>query len=931
MEVVIQFALLGAATGGLVALVALGIVISYRSSGVLNLAIGAIGAFSAYSCYSLRDQHDVPLALAVAGGIAVGAALGALTQVLVVRSLRGGSNITKLIGSLGVLLVLQGGIDLIWPTNADNPLPAYPRSILPTNPVHITDGIVIGTDRIILAVTALAIALALGAVLKKTLFGLATTAVAEEREVASIGGWSPSSIELINYVLAGALAAAAMIFIVPIAGLNSLSLTLLVIPAVAAALVGSFTSLVATVAAALTIGVLQAELARFQPDIAGWLGIAQESLTGLPAAVPMFVIIAFTVWSGRLRSARGDLIVRQPIPGDGRIRPALVVPAVAGMTLLIAIASPGWSDSIGLSMILATLALSVVVVTGFAGQLSLAQFALAGFGAWVAAKSYTELDASFGVSLVLAVVLTVPLGLLVALPALRTRGVTLAIATLGFAIMLQALVFNNGALTGGISGIDVGNPTLFGIALNPIGNARTYNWVILATFVVCATLVANLRRGRSGRRLLAVRSNERAAASLGVGIYGAKLYAFALAAAIAALSGVLLAFRQENILFNSFSVFGSFTAVQYAVLGGVGWVSGAPIAGLFAAGGVIQRLGRELISLSPGWIVIFAGGGILFILRHRPDGLAAGMSTNLRRLGGRVARLVAPARSARASAKPKPPPEIRPAHAEPVEPATLGVEGLTVRFGGVTALSEVSLSVAPGEVVGLIGPNGAGKTTLMDAVTGFTSPAGGTVTLDGKPIGKWTPERRARAGIGRSWQGVELFNELTVLDNLLVASDQHEGSRYLVDLVRPGKQAWSPVMARAIADFQLEPWLDLRPPALPHGIQHLVGIARAICAEPSVLLLDEPAAGLDQEERDEVAHTVRRIAREQGIGILLVEHDVPLVMRTCDRIVVLDFGNRIAEGRPDEIAENPAVVKAYLGDDADGAEPVGQGATGASR
>jgi len=911
VDVVIQFALLGAATGSLVALVALGVVISYRSSGVLNLSIGAIGAFGAYLCYSLRDEYGWPMPLALTAGVASGALLGALTQRLVVRSLREASAVAKLIASLGMLLLIQGSIDLIWPKDSEGPLGGYPRSILPTDAVHIADGIVIGTDRIILAVSALAIALTLGAVLKKTLFGLATSAVAEEREVAAIGGWSPSTIELVNYVIAGVLASAAMIFVAPIAGLDAIALTLLIIPAVAAALVGRFTSLIVTVAAAVMIGVLQAELSRFQPDIAGWLGFAQESLSGLPAAVPMLVIIVFTVWSGHLRSARGDLIVKQPIPGDGRVRPAVVIPALAAMALWIAMAGPGWSDSIGLSLILATLALSVVVVTGFAGQLSLAQFALAGFGAWVAAKSYSELGASFGVSLIIAIVLTIPVGLLVALPALRTRGVTLAIATLGFAIMIQALVFNNGSLTGGISGISVPHPTLFGVALNPIGNAETYNWVILTSFVLCATLVANIRRGRTGRRLLALRSNERAAASLGVGIYAAKLYAFAVAAGIAALSGVLLAFRQENVVFNTFSVFGSFTAVQYAVMGGVGWVSAAPIAGLFAAGGVIQRFGRELIGLPPGWIVVFAGAGILFILRHRPDGIASGMSANLRRLAQRIARAVARKRKPAAAPKPR----LETVAAEPVTPATLEVRDLTVRFGGVAALTDVSLRVCPGEVLGLIGPNGAGKTTLMDAVTGFTTPQSGTVTLDGRTIGKWTPERRARAGIGRSWQGVELFNELTVLDNLLVASDRQEASRYLTDLVRPGQQAWSPVMQQVVRDFELEQWLDLRPQALPHGIQHLVGIARAICAVPSVLLLDEPAAGLDQDERNEVAKTIRQIAREQGIGILLVEHDVPLVMRTCDRIVVLDFGNQIAEGSPEEIARNARVVEAYLGEE----------------
>ena len=813
MEVVIQFALLGAATGGLVALVALAVVITYRASGVLNLAIGAIGAFGAFLCYELRDAHALPWPLAVAAGIAAGAALGALTQLCVVRWLRDVSNLTKLIGSLGMLLLVQGSIDLIWPKDGGTST-NYPRSILPTDPVQLTDGIVIGQDRIILGIAAVAIAVGLGAVLKKTLFGLATSAVAEEREVAAIGGWSPSSIELVNFVVAGVLASAAAIFITPIVGLNSISLTLLIIPAVAAALVGSFTSLVVTVGAAVLIGVLQAELSRFQPDIADAFGIAQQSLSGLPAAVPMLVIIVFTVWSGSLRSARGDLIVRQPLPGDGRIRPGVAIPAFIAVAVLIALVGPGWSEAIGLTLIFSILALSVVVVTGFAGQLSLAQFALAGFGAWVAAKSYSELGTSFAVSLIIAIVLTIPVGLLVALPALRTRGVTLAISTLGFAIMIQALVFNNGSLTGGITGLAVPNPTLFGLDLNPVDNAETYNWVLLACFVLSACLVANLRRGRTGRRLLAVRSNERAAASLGVGIYSAKLYAFGVAAGLAALAGVLLAFRQEHVLFNKFSVFASFTTVQYAVIGGIGWVSGAPIAGIFAAGGVLQRGARELIDLPAAWIVVLSGPAILLILRHRPDGIAAGISAVFRRRVGDRLR-------SRRKTRPSPGPQVQAKPQLPVpavKPATLDVRGLTVRFGGVAALTDVSLCVCPGEVVGLIGPNGAGKTTLMDAVTGFTRADGGVVTLDGRAIDKWTPERRARAGIGRSWQGVELFNELTVLENLLVASDRHEAKRYVTDLVRPGRQPWSPAMQQVVAE--LSPRRMARPATTGAAARH---------------------------------------------------------------------------------------------------------------
>ena len=244
---------------------------------------------------------------------------------------------------------------------------------------------------------------------------------------------------------------------------------------------------------------------------------------------------------------------------------------------------------------------------------------------------------------------------------------------------------------------------------------------------------------------------------------------------------------------------------------------------------------------------------------------------------------------------------------------TLQLDGITVKFGGVTALDNVSFEVKPGEIVGLIGPNGAGKTTLLDVATGFTRPTTGSMTLDGSPIDDWTAVKRARQGLVRSWQAVELFEAMTIRENLLVAADRNQGRNYFIDLVRPGRPRTSEVMEQMIEQFGLQEYLDRRPSALSQGLTRLVGIARAVVAEPRLLLLDEPAAGLDQAESAELAEVIRGIATRYGIGILVVEHDVPLLMNLCDRLVVLDFGKLIASGTPDEIQRNPLVIEAYLG------------------
>jgi sulfate-transporting ATPase len=661
------------------------------------------------------------------------------------------------------------------------------------------------------------------------------------------------------------------------------------------------------------IGIVQSEISLFQPDIADGLGVSASSLTGLVQAVPLAIILGYMIVTGRSRLQRGESVALLPLPGSGSVSLLpLVVGTAVGVALLFGVDT--WTNAVIATLAGAIVLASVVVVAGYAGQLSLCQFALAGFGAWVVARLVSVNGWPLELALLGGVAATTLVGVVVALPAVRTRGTSLAVATLAVALMFNSLIFTNTAVIGGVRGLPISDLSFLGIDLDPLDHPERYGVFVLGALVLVGLLVANLRRGRAGARLLAVRSNERAAASLGVSVVGAKVYAFAVAAAIAALGGALLSLRQPNVQLGVYNVVGSVQLIQYAVVGGLAWVAGVVI----GAAGAPTALGNVIFAdVVPdgtdvvSWLAILSGVSAVAVLRQAPDGVAALWS---RSAAGITAPFRVPRR--RVEEAPVPPRRVRRA------PATLEMVDVVVSFGGVVALDGVSFSVEPGEVVGLIGPNGAGKTTLLDVVTGFTPAARGTVRFGGSRIDGWSVERRARAGIVRSWQGVELFEEMTVRENLLVAADDQSRWPYLTGLVRPGRQVPTPLMDDLVAEFALGDVLDRRPSSLPHGVARLVGIARALVSEPAVLLLDEPAAGLDTSEASELGVAIRAMARRHGIGILVIEHDVPLLLQTCDRMVVLDFGRKIAEGPPGDIAGDAGVIEAYLGsaDAADAAD-----------
>ena len=895
MNEIIRFALLGLGVGALYAFASQGLIVIYRGTGVLNFSLGATAIAGVFMQWELQEEHGWPFLASAVAGVLWSAFLGMLTHWVIMRPLRRASSLVRVIATLGVLVTFQAAVVLRYGSN-----PHQVKSWLPTDRITLWGEVGITVDRLILLLIGSASAFGLWLLYRSTQFGLSTEAVAESERSAEAIGLSPNRIALLNWGLGSGLAAVAGILVVPIITLQVTAMTALILAAMAAALVGDFKSFPIATAAGFALGIGQALVGRFAD---------QE---GLGQSLPFLVIIVVLVFRGRSLPLRDHYLQQLPMVGNGRISWDWTLFGCGFVVFIMVTKEPKWIDAMTVSIGVAIVLLSIVVLTGYTGQLSLAQYSIAGFGAYVAGRLVAVYDVPFLIGLLAGVVAAVPLGVIFGLPAVRTRGINLAIVTLGLGTTIELMLFKNRNYTGGVQGTQVGNPSIFGYDIGSINHPARYGIFALIMAMLAVVVVANVRRGRSGRRLIAVRTNERAAAALGIDVMVAKLFAFSLASAIAALGGIVLAFRLTSISYQSFTNFTSITYVGLALLGGVGYLLGAFVGSTMATAGISQEILESTWEGVGRWIQLISGLAILLTVLLYKDGVAAEWAKMFKfikkaRKWGRpytidLGDVADPSKASEHSRVP--------AH-------TLTLDGLTVRYGAVVAVSDVSYQLRPGTVTGLIGPNGAGKTSLIDAISGFTS-ADGKVRLDDVDLSKAPAVRRARAGVARSFQSLELFEDSTVFENLSVAADPQNFSSYLLDLVWPINPTFPPAAVRAVLEFQLDQDLHRDVKDLSYGKRRLLAIARAVAMSPSVLLLDEPAAGLSSTESTELARVVRRLADEWGMAVLVVEHDMNFVMGVCDQIVVLDFGKLISSGTPEAVRADPAVIAAYLGDQEDG-------------
>ncbi len=894
----------GAITGLTYGVMAVGVVLIFRSTRVINFAIGEMGGFAAALLYRMVIDWDMPFWLSFGIGIGVGAVIGAALELLIVRRLFSAPRVillVALIGAAQVLLFFQ----LILPDVTK--VRPYPSAFSGS---WRTGGVLVRGPELTAIVVIPVLVIVLTLFLNRTKYGLAIRASAANADAARLSGINIKKMSTIVWVIAGGLAATAAMLFGPLNPQGASATGVgpgLLLRVLAAALIGGMVSMPLALTGGIAIGIAESLVNYNYNDQRGLLDLL------------LFVLVLVTLLiSGRRQglaeagSGRWSFAPRtQPIPaalqGKWWVRslPALGIGLLALVALipLVVLDLPSERDGWSRVLLYGLIALSLTVLTGWAGQLSLGQFAFVGVGGLTTA-ALVRGGVGFIPALFLAACVTAAVAILVGAPALRRPGLYLAVTTFAFAVMTSSWLlwrpfFLDGKTQAQIARQTIPLPAgLFskGWSLKAQGSYYTICLIALGVVLVAVTL---LQRSRLGRSMIAVRDNERAAASFGISPTSVKVTAFGIGGWIAGLAGGLLVGLLTRAGAGDFPAGESLRVISIVVVGGLSSVTGAILGAFFVVG--LPKLFSDSVQVG----LLTSGAGMLILLLYFPGGLVQ-VVYNVRDaafafLARRIADVPEPVVEDRTL-----PTQLSIARREVPAglDAVIRVSGLGVTYGTRAVVFDVDLEVRPGEVVGLIGANGAGKSTLMNAIGGYVR-SSGNVEILGHDTRHLSATRRARLGLGRSFQGAELFQDLTVRETVGLS----------VPGVRPWQRTTRTEADEVIAFLGLGSFVDRFINELSTGTRRVVELACLMASGANVLCLDEPTAGIAQRESEAFGPLILRIRDELHASLLVIEHDMPVIMGISDRVYCLEAGRMLCEGTPDEVRNDPKVIASYLGTD----------------